>query len=107
MHNPYNANVKVSRSEMAQVGRMMAERLNEAKGPTAVLIPLQGMVRLRRPRGALFMTALGNRIFLEGPEGPPPDRISDRRRSTPISMTICLSTRCVDQLIDFMDEERS
>lgn len=42
MHNPLNANVKVSRKEMALVGRTMAERLNEARGPTAVLIPLRG-----------------------------------------------------------------
>src|SRR4030042_5511869 len=42
MHNPFNANVGVSRKEMAQVGKIMAERLNEAKGMTAVLIPLQG-----------------------------------------------------------------
>ena len=42
MHNPYNANVRVSRREMAEVGRVMAGRLNEAKGPAAILIPLKG-----------------------------------------------------------------
>lgn len=42
MHNPYNANVRASRREMAEVGRVMAERLNEAKGPAAVLVPLKG-----------------------------------------------------------------
>ena len=42
MHNPYNANVRVSRKEMAVIGKVMAERLNDAKGPTMVLIPMRG-----------------------------------------------------------------
>ena len=42
LHNPYNANVKASRNEMADVGRVMAERLNEAKGPVELLIPMRG-----------------------------------------------------------------
>ena len=42
MHNPYNANVMASREEMAEVGRVMADRLNQATGPAAVLIPLKG-----------------------------------------------------------------
>ena len=42
MHNPYNANMRASRKELAQVGKIMAERVNDARGPTAVLIPLRG-----------------------------------------------------------------
>jgi uncharacterized protein (UPF0261 family) len=42
MHNPYNANVKVTRKEMAVIGREMAVRLNQAKGPVAVLVPRNG-----------------------------------------------------------------
>jgi len=41
-HNPNNANVKASRAEMSQVGQVMAERLNRARGRTEVLIPLRG-----------------------------------------------------------------
>jgi len=37
MHNPYNANVKVSNAELARVAATMAERLNAARGPVAVL----------------------------------------------------------------------
>lgn len=67
MHNPYNANVKVSRSEMAVVGGVMAERLNAAVGPTAVLIPLKGWSVYGAPGGVLY-DGEGNRMF--GPEGP-------------------------------------
>lgn len=42
LHNPYNANVKVSQKEMSRIGRIMAQRLNEAKGPVSVLVPRQG-----------------------------------------------------------------
>ena len=42
MHNPYNANVGVSRAEMSLVGKTMAERLNQATGPTAILFPVRG-----------------------------------------------------------------
>jgi uncharacterized protein (UPF0261 family) len=42
MHNPYNANVKVSGTELVRVAATMAERLNAALGPAAVLIPLRG-----------------------------------------------------------------
>jgi uncharacterized protein (UPF0261 family) len=42
MHNPYNANMRVSRKEMAEVGRTLADRLNNSMGPTAVLIPNRG-----------------------------------------------------------------
>ena len=41
-HNPNNANVKTSRAEMSKVGKVMAERLNQAKGNTEILIPLKG-----------------------------------------------------------------
>jgi uncharacterized protein (UPF0261 family) len=41
-HNPMNANVRTSRQEMAAIGQAMAERLNQAKGPVAVVIPLKG-----------------------------------------------------------------
>lgn len=64
MHNPYNANVKVSRSEMAAVGRTMAERLNAARGPVTVLIPLRGWSVYGAPGGILH-DAAGNRALLK------------------------------------------
>jgi len=64
MHNPYNANVKVARREMAAVGRTMAERLNAAKGPVTVLIPLKGWSVYGAPGGILHDEA-GNRALLK------------------------------------------
>jgi len=64
MHNPLNANVKASRNEMAQVGRIMAERLNGARGMTAVLIPLQGWSIYGAKGGPLYDEG-GYTIFLK------------------------------------------
>jgi uncharacterized protein (UPF0261 family) len=64
MHNPYNANLGVSRKEMAEVGKTMAERLNGAKGPTAVIIPLRGWSVYGAPGGPLH-DALGCKAFLK------------------------------------------
>ena len=64
MHNPYNANVKASRSEMALVGRVMAERLNGAHGPTAVMIPTRGWSIYGSQGGPLY-DPVGNRKLVQ------------------------------------------
>ncbi len=56
-HNPMNANVRTSRREMAAVGRTMAERLNQAKGPVAVVLPLKGWSVYGAPGGPLHDSA--------------------------------------------------
>jgi uncharacterized protein (UPF0261 family) len=43
MHNPSVAVVWLNNDEMAFVGRVMAEKLNKALGPTAVIIPKRGV----------------------------------------------------------------
>src|SRR3972149_482788 len=52
-HNALNANVQASRREMAAVGQAMAERLNQAKGPVAVVLPLKGWSQYGAPGGPL------------------------------------------------------
>lgn len=52
-HNPYNTNVRASREELRRVGETMAERLNAARGPVAILIPLRGWSEVGSPGGVL------------------------------------------------------
>jgi uncharacterized protein (UPF0261 family) len=52
-HNPLSANVRASSREMAAVGQAMAERLNQAKGPVAVVLPLKGWSQYGAPGGPL------------------------------------------------------
>lgn len=104
MHNPVNANVKISRSEMAEVGRVMAERLNIAVGPTAVLIPLKGWSVYGAPGGVLH-DAPGNRIFIEAlKNGLRPDiefRVIDAHINDDLFVDAC-----VDRLIAFMQHRK-
>ena len=52
-HNPYNTNVRTSHGELRRVGTLMAERLNAARGPVAVLVPQRGWSEVGSPGGVL------------------------------------------------------
>lgn len=62
-HNPNNANVKISRTEMAQIGAVMAERLNGAAGPVTVLVPTKGWSVYGSSGGPLY-DPRGNAMLL-------------------------------------------
>jgi uncharacterized protein (UPF0261 family) len=64
MHNPLNANVKLTLQELEKTGTLMAERLNEAKGPVQVLIPLRGWSAYGA-QGGPFYDPPGNRALLK------------------------------------------
>ncbi len=101
MHNPYNANVKVSRREMAEVGKVMAERLNEARGPTAVLVPLRGWSVYGGEGGPLH-DHRGNRILIEALKG----RLKTDVRYEEIDVHINdhhFADACVSVLLEFME----
>jgi uncharacterized protein (UPF0261 family) len=91
MHNPYNANVALSRKEMTKVGKIMAERLSEAKGPTAVFIPVKGW-SVYGAEGALFMTRTGTDFFESIPESPPFAHSDPRNKRPHQRWVLC---RCV------------
>jgi uncharacterized protein (UPF0261 family) len=57
LHNDSNANVRTSREEMAKVGRVLAERLNGAKGPVAMVLPMKGWSIYGAPGGPLHDAA--------------------------------------------------
>ena len=64
MHNPLNANVKLTRKEMAAAGLLMAERLNEATGPVKILVPLKGW-SVYGTKGGPFYDPPSNAGFLK------------------------------------------
>jgi uncharacterized protein (UPF0261 family) len=52
-HNATNTNVRATADELRLVGAVMASRLNAAKGPVTVLIPMQGWSVVGSPGGVL------------------------------------------------------
>jgi uncharacterized protein (UPF0261 family) len=102
MHNPYNANLGVSPKEMARVGQTMAERLNEAKGPTAVMIPLRGWSVYGAPGGPLH-DPLAYKAFLKALRSHLRPDIQYREIDAHINDGLFVDL-CVKQLRDFMDD---
>jgi uncharacterized protein (UPF0261 family) len=105
MHNPYNANVKVSRREMAVVAETMAERLNEARGPVAILIPLRGWSIYGAKGGPLHDEA-GYRIFLKTLRHHLRGGIVMEEVDAHINDPVFVD-RCVRQLVGFMDGRKN
>jgi uncharacterized protein (UPF0261 family) len=103
MHNPYNANVKLSRPEMAEVGKVMAERLNAATGSTAVLVPLRGWSIYGAPGGPLY-DGQGNRILLQTLQENLREDIEVRPIDAHINDAPFVDA-CVNQLITYMGKE--
>ncbi len=64
LHNDSNANVRTSREEMAKVGRVLAERLNRAKGPVAMVLPMKGWSIYGAPGGPLH-DAVADAAFVQ------------------------------------------
>ena len=63
MHNPFNANVKLTATEMAKTGMLLAQRLSEARGPVEVLVPLKGW-SVYGSKGGPFYDPRGNAVLL-------------------------------------------
>lgn len=54
IHNPNITLIRTAREEMAELGRLMATRLNAARGPAAVLVPMHGFSFSDRPGHAFY-----------------------------------------------------
>lgn len=66
-HTPTHTHVRTSAEEMAAVARFIAERLNAANGPRAVLVPTRGFSMLNREGQVLYDEA-SNDAFADAME---------------------------------------
>lgn len=64
VHNSFITLVRANREEMRRVGEIMAEKLNRAKGPTVVMIPLRGF-SYHNKKGDRLYDEEGNQIFIQ------------------------------------------
>jgi uncharacterized protein (UPF0261 family) len=104
MHNPFNANVKASRPEMAQVGLNMAARLNQSRGPVAVIVPLKGWSIYGSPGGPLHDEA-GNRALLKNLKRHLRPDFSWEEMPAAINDPVFID-RCVRKLLEMMKHKR-
>jgi uncharacterized protein (UPF0261 family) len=105
MHNPYNANVKVSRREMARVAETMAERVNEARGPVAIVVPLRGW-SIYGAKGGPLHDEVGYRVFLKALRQRLRDGIVLEEIDAHINDPVFVD-RCVNRLVDFMRRKKN
>ena len=105
MHNPLNANVGVSRKEMAHVGKTMAERLNEARGKTAVMVPLKGW-SIYGAKGGPLHDELGYATFIKALKSHLRSHIRLEEVDAHINDAFFVD-QCIKQLVEFMDEEKN
>ena len=101
MHNPVNANVKLTRAEMAAVGNLMADRLNASTGPVAVMAPLGGWSVYGAPGGPLY-DAVGNKLLLTTLKQNLKPEIDYREIDAHINDPKFVG-QCVDRLLEFME----
>ena len=64
-HGAMSICIKASEEEMAAAGVMMAQKLNEMTGPTAMLIPTRGFSEWDK-RGHMWYNPEGRKAFIEG-----------------------------------------
>jgi uncharacterized protein (UPF0261 family) len=67
VHNPNITLIRTAGEEMAQIGHLLARRLNEARGPAAALIPMGGYSYSDRP-GHAFHDPAANDALVEALE---------------------------------------
>ena len=63
-HNPLAFAVEMKTDEMVFVAEVMARKLNNAAGPTVLLIPIKGFSEYDRPGSALYQPE-GRMVFIE------------------------------------------
>lgn len=105
MHNPVNANLKISRREMAEVGRVMAERLNHSKGPVEVLVPTRGWSIYGAPGGPLY-DPRGNSILVKTLKDQLKPEIGLKEIDAHINDRTFVK-ECVGRLLTFMERKRN
>ena len=101
MHNPFNANVKVTQKEMSEVGKVMAKRLNQARGSVTILVPKRGWSTYGSKGGAfydprgyqLLLTSLKTGLKHEIEYSEVDMHINDQK----------FADLCVDALLDKLD----
>lgn len=100
VHNPYNTNVRTTATELTELGRLVADRLNASRGPAAVLIPTQGWSGVGSPGGILHDPD-ANQAFVDALEAGLNPTVRLERHDTTINDP-AFATAAAETLLDLM-----
>jgi uncharacterized protein (UPF0261 family) len=62
-HNPNVTLMRTSTSECAELGRIIAEKLNQTTGPTALFIPLKGVSAIDKEGQPFYLPEADKALF--------------------------------------------
>lgn len=103
--NPLFTLVRTSREEMAKIGKVFAEKLNKAIGPTALVFPLRGLSMYNLDGGALYDPE-ADKAFLEASRRHLKPHVKLVESDAHINDPVFADT-CVSILIDMLKKNRS
>lgn len=63
VHNPYVTAVRTTKSEAVELAGILADKLNRAKGPTMLLLPLRGCDSYQQPPDGPYIDAQADNAF--------------------------------------------
>lgn len=100
MHNPYNANVKLSHDELQDVAGVLASRLNASVGKVALFVPAKGW-SVYGAEGGPFYDPDGYRLFIDTLERGLSPGVSYRLMDNTINDVVFVDA-CVAKLREFL-----
>jgi len=103
MHNPYNANVMTTHSELKRIAEVMAERLNTGSRRTALLIPSKGWSQYGK-KGSPFYDPEGTQLFINTVKEKLHSDIKIEVYEQHINDAAFVD-RCVELLLEYLREE--
>jgi len=101
MHNPYNANVKLSHEELEEVARVLASRLNAVKSRAALFVPARGW-SVYGAQGGPFWDPEGYELFTGTLERDLDPAVSYRLMDNTINDAVFVDA-CVAKLREFLE----
>lgn len=104
-HNPTVTLMRTTVEENRRIGQKIAEKLNMAKGPTVLLIPLQGVSMLDAPGQAFYGPKEDQALFEELRTNLDPSKVVIREMDCHINDQ-AFAEAAAQQLLDLMDKDR-
>jgi len=103
-HTPMTTLMRTTKEENEQLGKLIAEKLNRAKGPVAFIMPQKGVSSIDR-EGQPFYNAEADAAFLRGLKSTLADKVKLVEMNTDINDPQ-FAVKAVDLLLENLEENK-